>query len=200
MPRKARWIIDLPAIQADLLALPLDRELTTSDVAGLLGIKKRWALKLLRQFGIEPAVRRTPSDNRRHFAITREQLLRALQGVKPLAGHQAAVERRERLARALLERKRDLIARRTKIDPRLGQRITLDLLPATVRLSPGHLHVSFDSVDDLGQQLYDLSRALIHDYETVVDRCTPLAPLPDDRVTHGRGASQAALLRQLGLR
>lgn len=156
MPAKASWIVELPRILETLETFPapvLDR----TCIEQIFRVRRRRAIELMHRFGGYQAGQT--------LLVERSALLRSLR--RFLDGdYRWEAGRRRRLA-AELARARQLLP---------GQRVRLPVppevlahrmadLPAGVSLQAGELRVRFRAAEDLLQQLFDLSRAILNDYE-----------------------------------
>ncbi|HXB56811.1 MAG TPA: hypothetical protein VN461_18765 [Vicinamibacteria bacterium] len=134
--------------------------LDRAAVQTLFRLQRRQAGYLMKKLG--PAEYRVGKAFvvRRHAVVT---LLEAKRNGKP---YKAEELRQRSLREALDEARREQKARsvRFKIAPEPPRKMAG--LPDQVRLAPGELRVTFATTEELLQLLYDLSRAIAHDFPT----------------------------------
>jgi hypothetical protein len=124
----------------------------------LLGIHRRVAIRLMHRFGGYQAGRT--------FLIPRPALIRQLKRIAGGDVYHYETSRRERLTNELEKTRRDLAARRITI-PTASDLAWRELsgLPATIRLSPGHLEITCSDGQDLLRQLMELVQAITNEFE-----------------------------------
>jgi hypothetical protein len=157
MPRKSQWLEQLPDALEELRrfrAPVVDRAI----LERVLRIHRRAAIRLMHRFGGFQAGRT--------FLIDRLQLIEKLQRI---AGGEEFVTERDRRARLSdeLERTRRLIpARQVRIATAadVRERLLKDL-PAGIHLAPGELRIEFFGAEDLLRHLFELSQAMINDFD-----------------------------------
>jgi len=162
MPAKARWLLRVPEILAELAALDVpvvDRAVCER----LFRLRRRRAIDLIRTFGGYQAGRT--------FLVDRPKLVAQLERIRDSADFQMEWRRKERLAERLDAIRRLQTGARVAITvtpETLSQR--LPDLPPGVRLSPGALHIQFQSPGELLSKLFALAQAIANDYETFEKR------------------------------
>jgi hypothetical protein len=162
MPAKARWLLRVPEIVAELSALDVpvvDRAVCER----LFGLRRRRAIDLIRSFGGYQAGRT--------FLVDRPRLIAQLEQISHGADFKTEWRRKERLAERLDAIRRLQAGARVAIpvEPEtLRQR--LPDLPAGVSLSPGELHIQFQSSEELLTKLFALAQAIANDYEAFEKR------------------------------
>jgi hypothetical protein len=160
-PRKPSWLSKVAKIQKDFEATDapfFDR----SSIETLFGLGPRQALNLVHDLGSHRFgnVMVVPRQRVR-------ELLAATKAGKPYA---VEVRRVERVREALIKARQGVEARHRRFTVSPAPRAMADL-PATIRLGPGELSISFDGVDGLLRQLFQLSRAIAADmlrFEAIV--------------------------------
>jgi len=154
MPRKSEWYQHVPSALEELEHFPapvVDR----AALERLLRLGRREAIRLMHRFGGYQAGRT--------FLIDRSDLVRQLEVVAAGDEFSREEQRRLRLTDHLSKVRRELAARRVRIE-RLPDRAG-DELPAGVRLEPGLLEIEFMDTEQLLQRLLGLARAISADYE-----------------------------------
>jgi hypothetical protein len=153
------WLRRIPDMLATLKKTTtpfLDR----AALQTLFHLRRRQAAQLMQDLG--PAEFRVGKAYlvRRHGVIT---FLEARRKEKP---YKAEALRQRNLREALDEARREQKARsvRFKISPEPPR--SMAGLPDQVHLAPGELRVTFATTEELLQLLYDLSRAIAHDFPT----------------------------------
>lgn len=80
--------------------------------------------------------------------------------------------RRERVEGELAELRRQARARRVELPARAVREGSAMSLSSAIRLAPGELIVRFDSPKDLAAKLFELSQAMIQDWEAFERLCS----------------------------
>jgi hypothetical protein len=156
VPAKPSWIRKIGTIRASLerLSTPvLDR----GAIELLFGLRRRQAVRLAHSLG----ARRVGGA----LVIERSRVLAFLSG-RPVRLEATGEEaRRQHLRDAIAEAKRELVAQRVRIAvaPKTIER-SIAALPATIKLTPGTLQLTFSDAQDLLQQLFLLSQTIGQDY------------------------------------
>ena len=162
MPAKAQWLLHVPEILAELSALDapvVDRAVCER----LFRLRRRRAIDLIRGFG-GYQVGRT-------FLVDRPKLVAQLEQIRDSSDFKMEWRRKERLTERLDAIRRLQAGARVAIvvEPEtLRQR--LPDLPAGVGLSPGELHIQFQSSEELLAKLFALAQAIANDYEAFEKR------------------------------
>jgi hypothetical protein len=157
MPAKAQWLLRVPEILEELRALDVpvvDRAVCER----LFRLRRRRAIDLLRCFGGYQAGRT--------FLIDRPKLVAQLEQIRDSADFKMEWRRKERLADRLEAMRRLQAGARVAIPVEaeaMSQR--WPDLPAGVGLSPGVLHIQFQSSEELLSKLFALAQAIANDYE-----------------------------------
>lgn len=157
MPAKAQWLLRVPEILEELSALDVpvvDRAVCER----LFRLRRRRAIDLIRGFGGYQAGRT--------FLVDRPKLVAQLEQIRDSPDFKMEWQRKERLAERLESMRRLQAGARVAIpvEPQiLSQR--LPDLPAGVGLSPGALHIRFQSPEELLSKLFALAQAIANDYE-----------------------------------
>jgi hypothetical protein len=157
MPAKAQWLLRVPEILEELRALDVpvvDRAVCER----LFRLRRRRAIDLLRCFGGYQAGRT--------FLIDRPKLVAQLEQIRDSADFKMEWRRKERLADRLEAMRRLQAGARVAIPVEaeaMSQR--WPDLPEGVGLSPGVLHIQFQSSEELLSKLFALAQAIANDYE-----------------------------------
>jgi len=162
MPAKAQWLVRVPQILAELSALDVpvvDRAVCER----LFGLRRRRAIDLMRCFGGYQAGRT--------FLIDRPKLVAQLVQIRDSADFKMEWHRKERLAECLEAMRRLQTGARVAVavEPEVLRRRLPDL-PEGVGLSPGALHIRFESSEQLLAKLFALAQAIANDYEAFEKR------------------------------
>jgi hypothetical protein len=165
MPAKAQWLLRIPGILEELAALDVpvvDRAVCER----LFRLRRRRAIDLMRCFGGYQAGRT--------FLIDRPKLAAQLEHIRDSQDFKMEWRRKERLADRLDALRRLQTGARVAIpvEPEvLSQR--LPDLPAGIGLSPGELHIRFQTSEELLSKLFALAQAIANDYEAFEKRTAP---------------------------
>jgi hypothetical protein len=157
MPRKAEWIEQLPEALEELrrfVAPVIDRAILEK----ILSVQRRTAIRLLNRFG--------GFQSGKTFLIGREKLIAKLEDVARGTDVTAERDRRARLADELEKTRRLAPGRKVRIDTAtdVRDRVMQDL-PAGIHLRPGELRIEFFGAEDLLRHLFELSQAMINDFD-----------------------------------
>jgi len=156
MPAKAQWLLRVPEIltELSLLDVPVvDRAVCER----LFRLRRRRAIDLIRCFGGYQAGRT--------FLLDRPKLIAQLEQIRDSSDFKLEWRRKERLAERLDAIRRLQAGARVAISvapETLSQR--LPDLPEGVGLSPGALHIRFQSPEELLSKLFALAQAIANDY------------------------------------
>jgi hypothetical protein len=157
--RQVSWLRRIPSM-LETLKKTTTPFLDRAAVQSLFRLQRRQAGYLMKKLGPAEYLVGKAFLVRRHNVIT---FLEARRKEKP---YKAEALRQRNLREALDEARREQKARsvRFKIAPEAPR--TMAGLPDQVRLAPGELRVTFATTEELLQLLYDLSRAIAHDFPT----------------------------------
>lgn len=162
MPAKAQWLLRIPEILAELSALDVpvvDRAVCEK----LFRLRRRRAIDLIRFFGGYQAGRT--------FLIDRPKLLAQLEQIRDSPDFKMEWNRKERLSERLDAMRRLQTGARVAIPVEAEtRRQRLPDLPPGVGLSPGELHIQFQSSEELLSKLFALAQAIANDYEAFEKR------------------------------
>ncbi len=129
-----------------------------SVIENLFGVGRRRAILLLHEFG--------GFQSGQTFFVDSLALIRQLEHIRDGGAFRAERERRNRLARDLEQTRQLAPGRKVKIaaaedvrDRRLAN------LPAGIHLKPGELRIEFFGTEDLLRHLFELSQAILNDYQ-----------------------------------
>ena len=157
MPRRIEWLEQLPSALEELRQFPapvIDRAI----LERVLRIHRRVAIRLMHRFG--------GFQSGKTFLIDRLQLIEQLERVS--RGEEVSFERdrRTRLVGQLTEARRLASGRHVQIDTAndVRDRVLADL-PAGIHLKAGELRIEFVGAEDLLRHLYELSQAIVNDYD-----------------------------------
>ncbi|MGC9947924.1 MAG: hypothetical protein ABSF64_16280 [Bryobacteraceae bacterium] len=162
MPAKAQWLLRIPEILVELSVLDVpvvDRAVCER----LFRLRRRRAIDLIRGFGGYQAGRT--------FLLDRPKLIAQLEHIRDSPDFKMEWQRKERLAERLDAIRRWQAGARVAIalEPEtLSQR--LPDLPDGVGLTPGALHIRFQSPEELLSKLFALAQAIANDYEAFEKR------------------------------
>jgi|SRR5579871_6554580 len=162
MPAKAQWLLRVPEILEELAALDVpvvDRAMCER----LFRLRRRRAIDLMRCFGAYQAGRT--------FLVDRPQLVRQLEAIRDSGDFKMERRRKERLTERLEAIRRVQAGARVVIpvtQETLSQR--MPDLPAGVGLTPGALHIQFETAEELLSKLFALAQAIANDYEAFEKR------------------------------
>ena len=164
MPAKPTWLLQLPKILKELegMSVPL---LDRTAIENLFGVRRRRAIQLMSAFGGGYLVGKT-------FLIDRLQLIANLEVISRGEEFLFEVRRKERLV-ADLHRSRILLAGRRVVIPAASdthERMVEDL-PVGIHLKPGELRIEFHGTEDLLRHLFELSQAILNDFERFTKVC-----------------------------
>lgn len=171
MPDKPQWLMCVPGIAAELeeLRVPVvDRAL----VERLFRLRRRRAIELMHRFG--------GYKSGRTFLLDRQDLLDKLRAIEGGAEFRDEQQRRQRISAALDRARKDRAAAEVTIivKPEISRR-RLEGLSNGIHLGPGALNIEFRRAEELLEKLYELSQAIINDYEqfqALVEPDHPAAP------------------------
>jgi len=157
IPANPLWLLQIPEIVSllETCDVPVvDRAI----IERLFGLRRRQAIELLHRFGGYQAGRTFLVDRR----LLIEHLRRLADGEK----FQQESRRKERLAHAVDQLRRQQTAARVKVPvpPDAFRRKLADLAPG-VALEAGHLHIAFSGTEDLLGKLFALSQAASNDFD-----------------------------------
>jgi hypothetical protein len=155
MPRQTEWFHRIPQALEELrgLAAPLVDRQTLQE---LLHVSPRQALRILHRFA--------PFSAGKTLLIDRLELIGKLEQLGLGEEPQWAMRRRDRLDQHLDSVRRQLAARRVRIQaPRQMLEHMADL-PANIQLTPGRLLIEFQDAQELLLRLMELAQAISNDY------------------------------------
>jgi len=162
MPAKAQWLLRVPEILEELAALDVpvvDRAVCER----LFHLRRRRAIDLMRAFGGYQAGRT--------FLIDRPKLAAQLEQIRTSPDFKMEWQRKQRLWERLEAIRRLQTGARVAI-PVAAEVLSRRLpdLPPGVGLSPGELHIRFESPEELLSKLFALAQAIANDYEAFEKR------------------------------
>ena len=100
------------------------------------------------------------------FVLGREKLIEQLEAAQASDAFEHEQQRKTRILDELEQARRLGSARRVRIAivPDVQERV-IDGLPAGIHLRPGELRIEFFGTEDLLRHLFELSQAIVNDYE-----------------------------------
>jgi len=157
MPANPLWLLQIPEIVSllETFDVPVvDRAI----VERLFGLRRRQSIELMHRFGGYQAGRT--------FLVDRCLLIEHLRRLTDGEDFQKESQRKERLAHAVDQLRRQQTAGRVRVpvEPDAFGRKLADLLPG-VALEVGHLHIAFAGTEDLLGKLFELSQAASNDFD-----------------------------------
>ena len=155
MPRPVDWFQRLPHIIARLDQPDQPPLLNRQNIQDLFAVERRNAQYLLGRFGA------TRLGNA--LVIERTVLATALQTLQSQDDFERQVHRQRQVRAVLAKRRLTLQLARISLPDPISE--TLNTLPASIRLAPGHLAIEFSGAVDLLTQLLELSRAIGEDFD-----------------------------------
>lgn len=159
MPRKPDWIHHIGSALAELDALEspfVDRRTLQS----LLHLSPRQALRILNRLA--------PSPAGTSLLVPRLELIAKLDAIGKGEDSQFEIRRRDRLSDQLNRLRRDLKARRVRIESSEPVEL-LASLPPGIRLTRGRLEIRFRTAAELLTLLLSLGQAMTNDFERFVE-------------------------------
>jgi hypothetical protein len=157
MPSLPQWFLRLPEIIEDLRRVPapvVDRAIFEN----LFKVSRRRAIQLLHQFG-GYQVGKT-------FVIDRLALIAQLEGQVGSDQFDREQQRKVRILEEIEQARRLAPGRKVRIAaaPDVHER-DMAGLPAGIHLRPGELRIEFFGAEDLLRHLFELSQAVVNDFE-----------------------------------
>src|SRR5258708_31310605 len=157
--RQVSWLRRIPSM-LETLKKATSPFLDRAAVQSLFRLQRRQAGYLMKKLG--------PAEYKvgKAFLVRRHAVLTFLEAKRNGKPYKAEALRQRNLRDALDEARREQKARsvRFKIAPEPPR--TMAGLPAQVHVAPGELRVTFATTEELLQLLYNLSRAIAHDFPT----------------------------------
>jgi hypothetical protein len=157
MPAQPQWLLRLPEIigEFEKIDLPIVDRAVFEKV---FGVRRRRAIQLMHYFGGHQ-VGRT-------FIIDRKTLLDQLRGWKGSENFEHEQARRLRVVEELDRLRKLAPSRKVRIQvPSEARDNRLADLPAGIHLKPGELRIEFFGTEDLLRHLFELSQAIVNDYQ-----------------------------------
>ena len=155
MARPVDWFQRLPQIIAVLVQPDQPQLLNRQAIQDLFAVERRNAQYLLARFGA------TRLGNA--LVIDRTQLAAALRNLQSQDDFERQVHRHQQVRAVLAKRRLTLQLSRITLPDPISE--TLNTLPSSIRLGPGHLSIEFSGAVDLLTQLLELSRAIGEDFD-----------------------------------
>ena len=166
MPPQPTWFHRLEEIVSVLRNLEvayLDRQ----AIERLFGVRERRARQLM-------AALPCPLQIGNAIAVDRESLLAYLAKLADSPARRQEVARHSRVVESLDSIRRHAAARRIQVptQPDARDRRVRDLT-SDIFLKPGELRIRFSSAQDLAAKLFELSQAMVNDWNAFLDRIEP---------------------------
>jgi hypothetical protein len=163
MPAQPQWLLRLPEIISELeqLDVPIvDRAIFER----VFEVRRRRAIQLMHHFGGHQ-VGRT-------FIIDRKRLVDQLRGWNGSENFEYEHSRRLRVVDELDRLRKLAPGRKVRIQvpPEARDNRVADL-PAGIHLKPGELRIEFFGTEDLLRHLFELSQAIVNDYQKFEQLC-----------------------------
>ena len=155
MPAQPTWFHRLDRILEHLRALPVSH-LDRQAVEKLFSVGERRARQLMAGLPCLQVGNAT--------AVEREALLAKLEGVLRTDGFEREHRRRERIAAILEDTRRQLKARNVAL-PAVSEAVRAHDLRSGIELETGTLRIHFENAKDLAAKLFELSQAMMSDWE-----------------------------------
>ena len=163
MPTQPVWFHKVDQILGELRLLPASH-LDRRALEKLFGLGERRARQLMAGL--------TCIQVGNAVAVERQALIAWLENVARSSDCEREVIRRERVEKTLQEIRRQANARQVEL-PATGKILSgSQNLPEGVRLTPAELTVDFNGPKDLAAKLFELSQAMIHDWESFERLCS----------------------------
>jgi hypothetical protein len=156
MPTKKTWLLRLPEIRMELVAMKVP-VVDRTVFERLFGVRRRRAIQLLHYFN--------GYQSGRTFLIDRISLIEQLAPLEASADFALEHRRRQRLVESLESLRRARVGARVVIPVDLAKPSACGL-PAGVQLDRGQLCVRFDDACDLLAKLYAVAQAAATDFES----------------------------------
>jgi hypothetical protein len=163
MPTQPQWLLRLPEIISELeqFTVPIVDRAVFEKV---FRVGRRRAIQLMHHFDGHQAGRT--------FLIDRTVLLDRLRVGRTSDTFEHAQTRRLRVIEELDRMRKLAPARKVKIQvPSEARDNRLSDLPAGIHLKPGELRIEFFGTEDLLRHLFELSQAIVNDYQKFVQIC-----------------------------
>jgi hypothetical protein len=166
MPAQPSWFPRLGEILAELRSLEQIPYLDRQAFERLFRVKDRRARVLMSRFG--------GLQIGNAWALERLELIQTLERIQRGEEFQWEQQRRQRVAAAYEQAKREYPARQVEIPvPRASQTQTFASLPSGIQLRPGELRIQFTNFEELLRHLVELGQALQNDLEQIRELLNP---------------------------
>lgn len=154
-----------PDLNHQLKSLPIESNFGI-QVERLFHLKDRRARVLMARFG--------GVQIGNAWALERLELIQTLERIQRGEEFQWEQQRRQRVAAAYEQAKREYPARQVEIAvPRESQTQTFASLPSGIQLRPGELRIQFTNFEELLRHLVELGQALQNDLEQIRELLNP---------------------------
>lgn len=174
MSRISSWTTRIPLILQHL-ATDAKPVYTRPEVAALFNIGRSRAADLMKIAGAE--VR-----NGAEATVSRGNLRYYIERCPEAKAYLIEQERKEKLARQLVQTAEDLRLRQIEIPAQRSDRWARWKDLPNVELAPGRLTITFGDAGELLRSLLKISQAMANDFEAFVEICAPTErPAPEDR-------------------
>ena len=160
MPAKPTWFLRIPRILDELRGMEGVPLLDRPAFETLFEVRRRRAHQLMGSFG--------GFQIGRSYLVDRKQVIRMLERVTRGEDYAMENRRKARVLESLEEARKQIAGRRVAI-PAPPPKPTPGL-PQGVHIESGTLRVEFTSTEDLLKRLFELSQAILADYESFRER------------------------------
>ena len=162
MPAKPVWLLRVPEILEEIEAIPLPF-LDRATIEKLFGVRRRRAHQLLAQFG--------GFQVGRTYLVYRTDVLRVLRATSDGAEFRGETKRKLKVVETVNAARREMAARAVPIEAAEDSRDRLmSGLAPQIHLVPGELRIRFDTAEELLRSLFELSQAMVNDYQAFEKR------------------------------
>jgi hypothetical protein len=160
MPAKPTWFLRIPHILEQLRGMDGVPLLDRASFESLFEVRRRRAHQLMDRFG--------GFQIGRSYLVDRRQVIRMLERME--RGEEFAQEsrRKARVLESLETARRQIAGRRVEIPA--PEPMNTPGLPPGVQIEPGTLRVDFQTTEELLKRLFELSQAILADYESFRER------------------------------
>ena len=160
MPAKPTWFLRVPEILDQLRGMEGAPLLDRPCFERLFEVRRRRAHQLMARFG--------GFQIGRSYLVDRRQVIRMLERVSKGEAFAQESRRKARVVESLEVARRQLAGRRVEIAS--TPHVEIVGLPAGVNIEKGLLRVEFRTTEELLKRLFELSQAILADYESFRER------------------------------
>jgi hypothetical protein len=161
MPAKPTWFLRIPHILEQLRGMDGVPLLDRPTFESLFEVRRRRAHQLMGRFG--------GFQIGRSYLVDRKQVIRMLERVAKGEEFSEESRRKARVMETLEVARRHLAGRRVEIVPAAPPPETPGLPPG-VHIEDGSMRIEFRTTEELLKRLFELSQAILADYESFRER------------------------------